>query len=47
MSEHKYYYNIAPGEWSVPLSVFRDKYSEELAIQGYFSVKKGQRMTID
>ena len=40
-------YNIAPGESSVPLSIFRDKYSNELVIQGYFSVKKGQRMMID
>ena len=42
-SEQAQIYNIAPGERSVPLSIFRDKYSEE----GYFSVKNGQRMTID
>ena len=27
-------YNIAPGERSVPLSIFRDKYFEELAYPG-------------
>lgn len=27
-------YNIAPGEESVPLSIFRGKYSEELAYPG-------------
>ena len=42
-SERTQIYNIAPGERSVPLSIFRDKYSEE----GYFSDKNGQRMTID
>ena len=35
-SERAQIYNIAPGERSVPLSIFRDKYSEELAYQGIF-----------
>ena len=39
VSEHKIY-NIAPGERSVPLSIFRDKYSEELAYQGIFLGQK-------
>ena len=46
-SEWAQIYNIAPGERSVPLSIFRDKYSEELAYQGIFLGQKGQRMTID
>ena len=29
-------YNITPGERSVPLSIFRDKYPEELAYPGIF-----------
>ena len=29
-------YNITPGERSVPLSIFRDNYSEELAYPGIF-----------
>ena len=29
-------YDITPGEGSVPLSIFRDKYSEELAYPGIF-----------
>ena len=33
-------YNIAPGEGSVPLSIFRDKYSEELAYPGIFLGQK-------
>ena len=28
-NEQDQIYNIAPGEGSVPLSIFRDKYSEE------------------
>ena len=35
-SERAQIYNIAPGERSVPLSIFRDKYSEELAYPGLF-----------
>ena len=35
-SERAQIYNIAPGERSVPLSIFRDKYSEELAYPGIF-----------
>ena len=47
-SERAQIYNIALGEKSIPLSIFGDKYPEELEVtQGYFSVKKGQRMTID
>ena len=33
-SERAQIYNIARGEISVPLSIFRDKYSEELAYPG-------------
>ena len=33
-------YNIAPGEGSVPLSIFRDKDSEELAYPGIFVGQK-------
>ena len=35
-NERAQIYNIAPGERSVPLSIFRDKYSEELAYPGIF-----------
>ena len=35
-NERAQIYNIAPGEGSVPLSIFRDKYSEELAYPGIF-----------
>ena len=33
-------YNIAPGIGCVPLSIFRDKYSEELACPGIFVGQK-------
>ena len=33
-------YNIAPGEGSVPFSIFTDKYSEELAYPGIFVGQK-------
>lgn len=33
-SEREQIYSIAPGEGSTPLSIFRDKYSEELAYPG-------------
>ena len=46
-SERAQIYNIAPGERSVPLSIFRVNYSEELAYPGIFHGQKGQRMTID
>ena len=39
-SERAKIYNIAPGERSVPLSIFRDKYSEELAYPGIFLGQK-------
>ena len=39
-SERAQVYNIAPGERSVPLSIFRDKYSEELAYPGIFLGQK-------
>ena len=45
-SERAQIYNIAPGEGSTPLSIFRDKYSEELAYPEYFLVK-GQKMKKD
>ena len=40
-SEQAQIYSIAPGERSVPLSIFRDKYSEELAYPGIFLGQKG------
>ena len=39
-SEQAQIYNIAPGERSVPLSIFRDKYSEESAYPGIFLSQK-------
>ena len=39
-------YNKELGERSVLLSMFRDKYSEELAYPGIFLGQKGQRMTM-
>jgi len=39
-SERAQIYNIAPGEGSTPLSIFRDKYSEELAYPGIFLGQK-------
>ena len=39
-SERAQIYNIAPGERSVPLSIFRDKYSEELTYPGIFLGQK-------
>ena len=39
-SERAQIYSIAPGERSVPLSIFRDKYSEEIAYQGIFLGQK-------
>ena len=39
-SERAQIYNIALGERSVPLSILRDKYSEELAYPGIFLGQK-------
>ncbi len=39
-SERQYVLNVAPGEGNIPLSVFRDKYSEELAYPGIFLGQK-------
>ena len=39
-NERAQIYNIAPGEGSVPLSIFRDKYSEEFAYPGIFIGQK-------
>jgi len=39
-SEREQIYSIAPGEGSTPLSIFRDKYSEELAYPGIFIGQK-------
>ena len=39
-SERAQIYNIAPGERSVHLSKFRDKYSKELAYSGIFLSQK-------
>ncbi|CAB4005683.1 ATP-dependent DNA helicase PIF1 [Paramuricea clavata] len=35
-TERQHIYNVAPGEGSRPLSIFRDQYSEELAYPGIF-----------
>ncbi len=35
-NEREHIFNIAPGEGSRPLSIFKDKYSEELAYPGIF-----------
>jgi hypothetical protein len=35
-SEREHILNVAPGEGKRPLSVFKDKYSEELAYPGIF-----------
>ena len=35
-NERQHILNVAPGEGNVPLSVFRDKHSEELAYPGIF-----------
>ena len=37
-SETKYILSVAPGEANKPLSIFRDKYSDELAYPGIFSL---------
>ena len=39
-SERAQIYNLATGERSVPLSIFRDKYSEQLAYLGIFLGQK-------
>ena len=39
-NERQQILNVAPGEGSTPLSVFRDKYSEELAYPGIFLGQK-------
>ena len=39
-SERAQIYSIAPGERSVPLDAFRDKYSEELPYPGTFLCQK-------
>ena len=39
-SEREQIYSIAPGEGSTPLSIFRDKFSEELAYPGIFIGQK-------
>ena len=39
-TEQAQIYNIAPGEGSVPLSIFRDRYSKELAYPGIFLGQK-------
>ena len=39
-SEREQIYSIAPGEGSTPLSIFRDKFSEELAYPGIFVGQK-------
>jgi hypothetical protein len=35
-TERQHIYNVAPGEGSRPLGIFRDQYSEELAYPGIF-----------
>ena len=39
-SESQHILNVAPGEGSIPLSIFRDQYSEELAYPGIFHGQK-------
>ena len=39
-NEPQYILNVAPGEGSRPMSIFRDKYSEELAYPGIFLGQK-------
>ena len=39
-NERQYILNVAPGEGSRPISIFRDKYSEELAYPGIFLGQK-------
>jgi len=39
-AERQYVVNVAPGDGNIPLSVFRDKYSEELAYPGTFLGQK-------
>ena len=39
-NERQYILNVAPGERSRPISIFRDKYSEELAYPGIFLGQK-------
>ena len=39
-NERQLIMNIAPGEGNRPLSIFRDKYSEELAYPGIFLGQK-------
>ena len=39
-NERQYILNIAPGESNRPISIFRDKYSEELAYPGIFLGQK-------
>ena len=39
-AERQYVLNVAPGEGNIPLSVFRDKYSEEIAYPGIFLGQK-------
>ena len=39
-SERAQIYSTAPGERSVPLSIFKDKYSEEITYPGIFLGQK-------
>jgi hypothetical protein len=39
-NERQHIYNVAPGEGSRPLSIFRDHFSEELAYPGIFLPQK-------
>ena len=39
-SESQHILNVAPGEGSIPLSIFRDQYSEELAYPGIYLGQK-------
>ena len=45
--ERESIHNVAPGEGNRPLSIFRDKYSEELAYPGIFLGQKGQKIKKD
>ena len=40
VEERQHIYNVAPGEGNKPLSIFRDRHSEELAYPGIFLGEK-------
>ena len=46
-NERQQIYNIAPGEGSIPLSIFRDRYSEELAYPGILKRPENEQRLVD